>query len=72
VTGDAVEGRGSWRKLILQHNLEGRGVGTLPMQVVGELLGRRGIHRDILNLLLPHAVSKLSFFLNILLYCYLC
>jgi hypothetical protein len=31
--------------------------------------GRRGFYRDIFNLLLPLAVSKMSFFLNILLYC---
>lgn len=34
--------------------------------------GRRGFYRDIFNLLLPLARSKLSFFLNILLYCCLC
>lgn len=34
--------------------------------------GRRGFYRDIFNLLLPLAVSKLSFFLNILLYCCVC
>ena len=35
VTGVAEEGRGPWRKLLLQHNLEGKGVGRLPLQVVG-------------------------------------
>ena len=43
--------------------------GWLTAVAVG---GRRSICRDIFNLLLPLALSKMSFFLNILLYCCLC
>lgn len=57
----AEEGRRPWRKLTAA---QFGGEGVWQTAFAGG--GRRGFYRDIFNLLLPLALSKLSFFLNIL------